>query len=74
MATPSRKQATKRVPTQQPNRVVRDARRLDRATQRERSATAPRDASDILIDRDFHAPAEEIEIDPQLDENESAEP
>jgi hypothetical protein len=79
MATASRKQATKSAPTQKSNRFVRDARHLRRATRRERAASDQPEADDILADHGFHAPsekirAEEIEIDPQLDESEIAEP
>lgn len=84
MATASRKKATKNAPTQKSNRSVRDARHLRRATRRERAASDQPEADDILADHGFHAPsekiradevrAEEIEIDPQLDESEIAEP
>jgi hypothetical protein len=74
MPTPTRKQATKRAPAKQSNAVTQDARRVDRATRRERADTSKQKIEDVVIDRGFHAPAEDIEIDPQLDESESAEP
>jgi hypothetical protein len=74
MATPNRKQGTKRAPAQKSNRLPREARRVDRAARRERAATDKQELDDGVVDRDFDAPAEEIEIDPQLDENGSAEP
>ena len=74
MPTASPKQAAKRAPAQPVNRQEREARRLRRATRRERVSTTEQDGSDILVDHDFHGAAEEIEIDPQLDDSESAEP
>jgi hypothetical protein len=47
-----------------------------KATKRAPARPSPpiKQVDDILIDREFHAPAEEIEIDPQLDESNRAEP
>jgi hypothetical protein len=48
-----------------------------RATKRAPAPPPPaikQNIDDILIDREFHAPAEEIEIDLQLDENGKVEP
>jgi hypothetical protein len=70
---PTRKQATKRAPVQQSNRLLPDAR-VRRAMRRDRTPPGDQKIEDIATDRDFHAPAEEIEIDPQLDESETAEP
>jgi hypothetical protein len=70
---PIRKQATKRAPVPQVNRILRDAR-VQRATRRDRTAPGSEKIEDIVADHGFHAPAEEIEIDPQLDENETTEP
>jgi hypothetical protein len=48
-----------------------------RATKRAPARPSPaikQNFDDILIDRELHAPAEEIEIDLQLDENGRIEP
>jgi hypothetical protein len=80
MPTASRKQATKSAPTQKSSRLARDARHLRRATRRERASAEQPEADDILADHGFHAPpreeirSEELEIDAQLDESETAEP
>lgn len=70
----AQKQAMKRAAVQPSNRRMREARRLRRATRRQQMAAGTHAADDILVDRDFHDTAEEIEIDPQLDDSESAEP
>jgi hypothetical protein len=74
MPTASRKQATKRASAHPSNQPKREARRLQRATRQGGAATNKSKRADALIDRDFHASAEEIDLDPQLDENEGAEP
>ncbi len=48
-----------------------------RATKRAPARPSPavkQKFDDTLIDRELHSPAEEIEIDPQLDESNRAEP
>jgi hypothetical protein len=74
MAMPNRKQAPKRASAQRSNPSTGDARRLDRAARREEAATKKPPLDDVVVDRDLHAPAEDIEIDPQLDESEKVEP
>jgi hypothetical protein len=74
MAMPNRKQAPKRAPVQHASRPAGDTRRLDRAARREEAATNKPALDDVLVDRDLHPPAEDIEIDPQLDESEKVEP
>jgi hypothetical protein len=82
---PTRKQAAKRAPVRQGNRLMREARRLNRATRRERATPGKQDSGgkqdsdDIFADHDFHArpediSAEEIEIDPLLDQSKTTEP
>lgn len=64
----------KRAPVQPASRHERDARQLRRATRRQQMSAGKPEADDILVDHDFHDTAEEIEIDPQLDDSENAEP
>ncbi|HWE75632.1 MAG TPA: hypothetical protein VG328_20905 [Stellaceae bacterium] len=81
MPTGSHKQAQKQAMkrARQTTHRMQETRQLRRATRRERMSAGNPKPGDILVDLDFHAApddiqAEEIEIDPQLDESETAEP
>jgi hypothetical protein len=74
MPTANRKQSIRPTPAQQSDRQMHDARRVDRAVRQDHTPTGEQTIDDIAVDHDFHAPAEDIEIDPLLDDSEKVEP